>query len=116
MEVGSVMSMTFTLHDQAFYAINGPPVFQFNKAISFTVLCEDQEEVDHYWEKLGDGGELGDCGWLKDRFGISWRVVPRTLEDMQENGDEEQRVRVAEAKSRMGKFDIEGLEKAFSGT
>ncbi|KAI9681022.1 MAG: hypothetical protein M1822_007096 [Bathelium mastoideum] len=113
MKMGSVMSMDFTLHNRSFFAINGPPVFQFSQAISFTVSCEDQKEIDYYWEKLGDGAELGPCGWLKDRFGVSWRVVPKVLEEMMANGNEEQRASVSKAKSKMGKFDVEGLKRAF---
>ncbi|KAI9711564.1 MAG: hypothetical protein M1820_002129 [Bogoriella megaspora] len=115
MEVGSIMSLDLTLNDQTFMLINGPPIFQFSQAISFTVTCEDQEEIDHYWEKLGDGGERARCGWLKDKFGLSWRVVPRLLDELLQKGDEEQRARVSIAKSKMGKFDIDRLKRAFEG-
>ncbi|KAF2230024.1 putative 3-demethylubiquinone-9 3-methyltransferase [Viridothelium virens] len=115
MEVGSVMSMEFILHHRPFFAINGPPVFQFTQAISFTISCEDQKDVDYYWGKLSEGGEPGPCGWLKDKFGISWRVIPKAYEEMMGSRDVEQRFRVSEAKSTMGKFDIEGLRKAFEG-
>src|SRR3954466_3756148 len=79
---GTVMTVTFELDGQKFVALNGGPNFKFNEALSFQIPCRDQAEVDHYWEKLGEGGEPGPCGWLKDRFGLSWQVVPRRLDEL----------------------------------
>jgi predicted 3-demethylubiquinone-9 3-methyltransferase (glyoxalase superfamily) len=115
MPVGSPMSIEFTLKDRPFLAINGAGSKIFNPGIHFTISCEDQKEIDHYWEKLGTGGERGHAGWVKDRFGLSWRIVPKILEEMQANGTEAQRERIAFAKSKMDKFDIETLHQAYEG-
>ena len=116
MEVGSDMVVDFTLNGMGFIAINGPPVFKFTEAISFTVNCEDQAEIDYYWEKLGaDGGKPAECGWIKDRFGLSWQVNPKVMDEMLKNGTEKQRTAVMEAMMQMVKMDVEGLRKAFDG-
>ncbi|MCC2669072.1 MAG: 3-demethylubiquinone-9 3-methyltransferase [Armatimonadetes bacterium] len=80
--VGSVLTVTFELDGQSFTALNGGPMFQFNEAISLQVMCETQEEIDHYWERLGDGGTIQQCGWLKDRFGLSWQVAPTAVAEL----------------------------------
>ncbi|MGH3567050.1 MAG: VOC family protein, partial [Pseudonocardia sp.] len=84
---GSVLTVTFSLDGQQFVGLNGGPQFTFSEAISFQILCADQDEVDHYWERLSDGGEEGPCGWLKDRFGVSWQVVPTALLDLIDDPD-----------------------------
>jgi len=112
---GSVMVVSFRLDGQAFQALNGGPEFAFTEAISLLIDCESQEEVDHYWEKLADGGEPGPCGWLKDRFGVSWQVVPRVLPEMLRDEDPERAGRVMQAMMGMGKLDVTGLERAYAG-
>ena len=108
---GMVMTVTFELDGQEFTGINGGPEFKFTEAISLLVNCESQEEIDELWEKLSEGGEKGPCGWLKDRFGLSWQIVPIVLEEMlqAEQGTD----RVMEAMLQMGKIDIATLEKAY---
>jgi predicted 3-demethylubiquinone-9 3-methyltransferase (glyoxalase superfamily) len=107
---GSVMTVRFSLDGQEFTALNGGPLFRFTEAISFVVNCDTQEEVDELWERLSDGGAKGQCGWLKDRFGVSWQVVPRVLETLM--ADPARSKRVIEAFLKMKKFDIAGLMKA----
>ncbi len=108
---GSVMTVAFELEGQPFTALNGGPVFSFTEAISFVVTCETQEEVDYYWEKLSaDGGKTGQCGWLKDQFGVSWQVVPARLEELMSDGDIDTVKRVTGAMLQMTKLDIEALE------
>ena len=102
----------FELDGQQLVALNGGPDFTFNEAVSFLVSCKDQEEVDHYWEKLSEGGEEGPCGWFKDRYGLSWQIVPTALEELLSDPDHEKAQRVMEAMLRMGKIEIEGLERA----
>ncbi|GAA4792103.1 VOC family protein [Streptomyces ziwulingensis] len=113
---GSVLTVEFTANGQRFVALNGGPQFTFDEAVSFQVLCEDQREVDHYWAALqAGGGQDGPCGWLKDRYGLSWQVVPVRLNEMFADPDP---VRVAganEAMMSMRKLDIAALEKAFAG-
>lgn len=111
---GSVMSATFELEGQQFLALNGGPQpgFTFSPAISFFVSCETQEEVDDLWEKLSEGGETQQCGWLKDRFGVSWQIIPTALNEMLNDPDPEKARRVMEAMLGMEKIDIEGLEEA----
>ncbi|MFH1811135.1 MAG: VOC family protein [Pseudomonadota bacterium] len=112
---GKVMTVKFTLGGQPFLALNGGPQFTFSEAISFQVFCDTQDEVDHYWNALTDGGEEGQCGWLKDRFGLSWQVVPNRvaiwLGDHKSGGAE----RVTRAFMQMKKLDIATLERAFTG-
>jgi predicted 3-demethylubiquinone-9 3-methyltransferase (glyoxalase superfamily) len=109
---GTVMTVTFELDGQKFLALNGGPDFTFNEAVSFQIHCRDQAEVDHYWEKLGEGGEHGPCGWLKDRFGLSWQVVPDRLPELLGDPDREKAQRVMAAMLQMGKIDIDELERA----
>jgi predicted 3-demethylubiquinone-9 3-methyltransferase (glyoxalase superfamily) len=109
---GTVMTVTFELDGQEFLALNGGPDFKFNEAVSFQIFCRDQDEVDHYWEKLGEGGEHGPCGWLKDRFGLSWQVVPTRLTELLEDPDREKSQRVMAAMLKMGKIEIDELERA----
>jgi predicted 3-demethylubiquinone-9 3-methyltransferase (glyoxalase superfamily) len=112
---GSVMSATFQLEGQDFYALNGGPQFSFTPAISFFVNCETQQEVDELWEKLSQGGEKGRCGWLKDKFGLSWQIIPSTLGKLLQGKDPEKSKRAMQAMMKMGKIDIAGLQKAYDG-
>jgi predicted 3-demethylubiquinone-9 3-methyltransferase (glyoxalase superfamily) len=112
---GQVMSVTFTLAGQEFMALNGGPVFTFSPAISFFVHCETQAEVDEYWEKLSEGGEKEQCGWVKDRFGISWQIVPTALGEFLQDKDPARAARVTQAMLKMTKLDIAGLERAYNG-
>jgi predicted 3-demethylubiquinone-9 3-methyltransferase (glyoxalase superfamily) len=109
---GTVMTVSFELDGQKFLALNGGPQFVFNEAISFQIDCRTQEEVDHYWDRLGEGGEAGPCGWLKDRYGVSWQVVPRRLSELLADPDPETSQRVMGAMLQMGKIDIAALEDA----
>ena len=110
---GTVMTVHFELDGQPFIALNGGPHFKFNEAVSFSVECQTQEEVDRYWEKLSEGGEEGPCGWLKDRYGLSWQVNPTVLGDMLNDPDPEKAKRVMEAMLEMTKIDIAALEAAY---
>jgi predicted 3-demethylubiquinone-9 3-methyltransferase (glyoxalase superfamily) len=110
---GMVLTVTFRLLGQEFTAINGGPEFKFNEALSLLVNCESQEEVDELWEKLSEGGEKGPCGWLKDKFGLSWQIVPTRLDEMLQDEDPERANRVMKAMLQMGKIEIEDLEKAY---
>jgi predicted 3-demethylubiquinone-9 3-methyltransferase (glyoxalase superfamily) len=112
---GTVMTATFLIDGQEFTALNGGSQFTFSPAISFIVNCETQEEVDAYWEKLGDGGEEWQCGWLTDRYGVSWQVVPTVLEEMLGDTDSVRSQRVMDALLQMVKIDIEGLRRACEG-
>jgi predicted 3-demethylubiquinone-9 3-methyltransferase (glyoxalase superfamily) len=109
---GTVMTVTFELDGHPFVALNGGPDFTFNEAISFQVDCVDQDEVDSYWSKLSEGGEEGPCGWLKDRFGVSWQIVPRALPELLADPDREKAQRVMAAMLSMGKIEIDVLEQA----
>jgi predicted 3-demethylubiquinone-9 3-methyltransferase (glyoxalase superfamily) len=111
---GMVMTVTFQLEGQEFTALNGGPEFKFNEAISLLVNCETQEEVDELWDKLSVGGEKGPCGWLKDKFGVSWQIVPTVLEEMLQDEDADRANRVMEAMLQMSKLDIGALEKAYA--
>lgn len=114
---GTVMTVAFELDGQAFTALNGGPIFKFTEAVSFQVNCETQEEVDHFWEKLADGGDekAQACGWLKDRFGVSWQVVPRVLLEMINDPDPRKSQRVTSAMLQMKKMNIEDLRRAYAG-
>jgi len=112
---GSVMTVDFELDGQPFTALNGGPIYKFTEAISLVVHCENQEEVDHFWEKLSAGGEEVQCGWLKDRFGLSWQVVPDVLFEMLQDRDPEKSKRAMAAMLTMKKLDIGVLRKAFEG-
>jgi predicted 3-demethylubiquinone-9 3-methyltransferase (glyoxalase superfamily) len=115
-EPGSVMTMTFEILGQEFMALNGGPVFNFTPAISFVVPCETQEEIDRLWEKLSrEGGEEMQCGWVKDRFGLCWQIVPAMLSRVFKEGTAEQSQRVMGALLKMAKLDIATLQTAFSG-
>jgi predicted 3-demethylubiquinone-9 3-methyltransferase (glyoxalase superfamily) len=111
-EAGTVMTVSFELNGQKFLALNGGPDFKFTEAVSFQVLCENQEEVDRYWNALGEGGEHGPCGWLKDRFGLSWQVVPTRLPELLGDPDRERAQRVMTAMMKMRKLEIAELEAA----
>jgi len=112
---GSVMTIEFELEGQRFVGLNGGPMFKFTEAISFVVNCETQEEVDYFWEKLSGGGEKSRCGWLTDRFGLSWQVVPTVLIDMMHDKDPGKSQRVMEAVLQMDKIDISKLKRATEG-
>ncbi|OGB20621.1 MAG: hypothetical protein A3I66_22925 [Burkholderiales bacterium RIFCSPLOWO2_02_FULL_57_36] len=114
---GSVMTVAFELAGQRFTALNGGPTFKFNEAVSFQINCDTQEEVDHYWEKLSEGGpeEAQQCGWLKDRYGVSWQVVPRILVELLADSDSEKSQRTMQALLGMKKLDIETLRRAHAG-
>ena len=111
-DAGTVMTVTFELDGQTFVALNGGPEFTFNEAVSFQVSCESQEEVDAYWSALSAGGEEGPCGWLKDRYGVSWQIVPTRLHELIGDPDPETSQRVMQAMLGMGKIEIDGLERA----
>jgi predicted 3-demethylubiquinone-9 3-methyltransferase (glyoxalase superfamily) len=110
---GSLMTATFELAGQEFMALNGGPSFSFAQGISLFVDCETQEEVDELWEKLSEGGEKGPCGWLTDKFGVSWQIVPRALGEMLDDEDPEKSRRVMEAMLQMSKIEIDGLQRAY---
>jgi predicted 3-demethylubiquinone-9 3-methyltransferase (glyoxalase superfamily) len=110
---GSVMTATFEIEGQEFMALNGGPHFKLNEAISFIVNCETQKEIDEFWEKLSDGGEKGVCGWLKDKYGLSWQIVPMVLGEMMQDTDSEKTNRVMQAILQMKKLDIIRLEEAY---
>jgi predicted 3-demethylubiquinone-9 3-methyltransferase (glyoxalase superfamily) len=110
---GTVMSVTFQLDGQEFMALNGGPVFKFNEAISFFVNCDTQAEVDDLWDKLTKGGEEVQCGWLKDKFGLSWQIVPKALNEMLQDKDTEKSNRVMAAMLKMKKIDIAALRQAY---
>jgi predicted 3-demethylubiquinone-9 3-methyltransferase (glyoxalase superfamily) len=110
---GSVMTVSFELDGLEFTALNGGPVFRFNEAISFVVDCTSQQEVDELWAKLTEGGEEGQCGWLKDRFGVSWQIVPRVLIELMNDPDPEKAKRVTEAMLKMKKIEIKSLQEAY---
>jgi predicted 3-demethylubiquinone-9 3-methyltransferase (glyoxalase superfamily) len=111
---GTVMTARFLIEGQEFVALNGGPVFTFSPAISFVVNCETQEEVDRLWEKLSDGGEKQQCGWLKDKFGVSWQIVPMVLVEMLNDPDPVKSQRVMKAMLSMGKIDIKILKQAYN--
>jgi predicted 3-demethylubiquinone-9 3-methyltransferase (glyoxalase superfamily) len=111
-EEGTVMTVAFELDGQRFTALNGGPEYRFSEAVSFQIDCETQEEVDHYWNRLSEGGEEGPCGWLKDRFGLSWQVVPNALPKLLSDPDRAKSQRVMSAMLEMRKLDIAGLERA----
>jgi predicted 3-demethylubiquinone-9 3-methyltransferase (glyoxalase superfamily) len=113
---GSVMTVVFELDGKEFIALNGGPHFKFTEAISFSVDCKSQEEVDRFWNRLSDGGEEGQCGWLKDKYGLSWQINPSVLGEMLSDADPAKSKRVMEAMLKMKKIDIEGLKKAYHGT
>ena len=107
------MSMNFQLFGQEFMALNGGPVYSFTPAISFFVNCESQQEVDDYWEKLSEGGEIQQCGWLMDKFGVSWQIIPTILGELLGDKDPAKAKRVMDAMLQMKKIDIAGLKQAY---
>jgi predicted 3-demethylubiquinone-9 3-methyltransferase (glyoxalase superfamily) len=112
---GTAMIVAFEIAGQPFMALNGGPRVKFTEAISFYVDCETQVEVDDLWEKLSEGGEKQPCGWLKDKYGVSWQIIPRALSKLMADPDPEKSRRVMEAMLQMGKIEIEGLERAHRG-
>jgi predicted 3-demethylubiquinone-9 3-methyltransferase (glyoxalase superfamily) len=110
---GRVMTVTFKLEGQEFIALNGGPQFKFTEAISFVVNCETQEEIDEFWEKLSAGGKKVQCGWLKDKYGLSWQIVPTVLGEMMQDTDPEKSQRVMNAIMQMEKIDIQNLKRAY---
>lgn len=112
---GSAMTVSFELEGLQFTALNGGPEFNFTEAVSFLVDCKSQDEVDYLWEKLTEGGEEGPCGWLKDKFGLSWQIIPTALTEMLNDPDPEKARRVTEAMLQMKKIDIPTLEQAYAG-
>ncbi|HSX44851.1 MAG TPA: VOC family protein [Candidatus Saccharimonadales bacterium] len=115
MPAGTAMTVAFQLGDQDFFALNGGPLFKFNESISFMVNCEDQAEVDYYWKKLSADPKAEQCGWLKDKYGLSWQIIPRQLEELLRDPDTEKAGRVMNAMLQMKKIDIAGLQKAYDG-
>jgi predicted 3-demethylubiquinone-9 3-methyltransferase (glyoxalase superfamily) len=112
---GQAMVVTFELDGAQFMALNGGPEFTFNPSISFLVNCTTQEEVDDYWSKLLEGGEPNQCGWLRDKFGVSWQIVPERLGELMSDDDDEKSGRVMQAMMKMVKIDIAQLERAYAG-
>jgi predicted 3-demethylubiquinone-9 3-methyltransferase (glyoxalase superfamily) len=112
---GSVMTVAFELEGMKFTALNGGPLFEFNEAVSFQIHCGTQDEIDYFWSRLTEGGSEGPCGWLKDRFGLSWQVVPNALTQMLTGPDAAAAQRVTKAFLQMKKFDIATLQRAFAG-
>lgn len=113
---GTVLTVDFVLDGQPFTAINGGPQFTFDEAVSFLVECEDQAEIDYYWERLGDGGAEGQCGWVKDRYGLWWQVVPHDMAAVMSDPDPARAQRVVEAMLQMRKLDVAALRAAAAGT
>lgn len=114
-EAGSVMTVEFEIGEQKFAALNGGPHFKFNEAISFQLHCDSQEEVDFFWSKLTEGGEEGPCGWLKDKYGLSWQIVPTVLPEMLMDPDPAKSQRVMKAFLQMKMFDVAELKRAYDG-
>jgi predicted 3-demethylubiquinone-9 3-methyltransferase (glyoxalase superfamily) len=113
---GSVMVVAFEIEGQSFTALNGGPHFQFSPAISFQIPCDTQEEIDYYWEKLSAGGQINQCGWVTDRFGVSWQIFPASLPDMMRDIDKAKAARAMRAMLGMKKFDLAKLRAAYLGT
>jgi predicted 3-demethylubiquinone-9 3-methyltransferase (glyoxalase superfamily) len=114
-EAGTVMTVEWELNGNRFIGINGGPQFRFDEAVSFEIECDDQAEIDHFWERLSDGGEEGPCGWVKDRYGLSWQVVPTGMVELFTDPDKEKARRAMEAMLQMRKLDIAALEAAAAG-
>ncbi|HWV85100.1 MAG TPA: VOC family protein [Capillimicrobium sp.] len=114
-DVGMVMTVEFELDGQRVVAINGGPDFSFTEALSLEITCEDQDEIDHYWERLSDGGEEGPCGWLKDRYGLSWQVTPKGIEELFADDDPARAARAMKAMFGMRKLDVAALRAAADG-
>ena len=114
-EAGSVMTVEFEIDGQTFIALNGGPHIKFNEAISFQIVCDTQDEIDHFWSRLSQDGQEGSCGWLKDKYGVSWQVVPSVLPQMMTDADSSKKERVMNAFLKMKKFDVETLQRAYAG-
>jgi predicted 3-demethylubiquinone-9 3-methyltransferase (glyoxalase superfamily) len=114
-KAGTVMTVEFEVCGQTFVALNGGPLFKFSEAISFAVACENQDEIDYFWVKLSEGGEESRCGWLKDKYGLSWQVVPAALPQILADADAAARDRVMNAVLKMKKFDLQKLQQAYEG-
>lgn len=114
-ESGSVMVVEFELEGQTFTALNGGPHFKFNEAVSFQVMCDTQDEIDRFWSRLSQGGQEGQCGWLRDKFGLSWQVVPSALPQMMTDAIDDRLDRLIGAVMKMRKFDLETLKQAYAG-
>ena len=114
-EAGMVLTVEWEVQGMRFVGINGGPQFKFDEAVSFQITCEDQDEIDYYWEKLAEGGSEGPCGWLKDKFGLSWQVVPSGMGEVLNDPDPEKARRAMEAMLKMGKLDIAALRQAAEG-
>jgi predicted 3-demethylubiquinone-9 3-methyltransferase (glyoxalase superfamily) len=114
-EAGTLMTVEFELDGTRFVGINGGPDFKFNEAVSFEISCKDQDEVDYYWEKLSEGGSEGPCGWLKDRYGLAWQVVPEGMDELFADDDKERAARAMQAMLGMHKLDIAALRSAADG-
>ena len=114
-KTGSVMVVEFDINGQTFTALNGGPQYKFSEAVSFQVACDSQEEIDYFWSELGEGGEAGPCGWLKDKYGLSWQVFPSALPKMLMDSDKDKSARVMSAFMKMKKFDLEKLTRAYEG-
>ena len=114
-EAGTVMTVEFELDGQPFVALNGGPQFKFDEAVSFQIFCETQSEIDYYWNALTQGGKESSCGWLKDKFGLSWQVVPAAIPQMMSDPDRERSARVMNAVMQMKKFDLATLQRAYAG-
>ncbi len=112
---GTVMSVEFELNGQSFMGLNGGPLFKFNESVSFMIPCETQKEIDHYWEAFTKEGQESQCGWLKDKFGVSWQITPTVLQKMLTSGDKQKTERVTAAFMKMKKMDIATLERAYEG-
>lgn len=115
MPKGSILTIVFQLEGQKFLALNGGPDFKFNEAVSLMVNCATQEEIDYYWQHLSKGGKLSECGWLKDKFGLSWQIVPENINDMLSDKNPEKASRVLQAIMKMKKIEIKTLKEAYSG-
>lgn len=113
---GTLLTATFRLEGQEFMVMNGGPMFSFTEAVSFFVRCETQEEVDFFWEKLSEGGQVQQCGWLKDRFGLSWQIIPTILGKLMSDTDQRKARNVIQAMMQMKKIDIQGLQYAYNQT
>jgi predicted 3-demethylubiquinone-9 3-methyltransferase (glyoxalase superfamily) len=114
-EAGSVMIVEFEIEGQTFTALNGGPLFKFNEAVSFQVSCDTQAEIDHFWNSLSRGGQESSCGWLKDKFGVSWQVIPKQMDEYLKSPDREASRRAFEAMLKMSKLDVEQLREAYEG-
>ncbi|HEX9274655.1 MAG TPA: VOC family protein [Candidatus Binatia bacterium] len=110
---GTVMTASFTIEGEEFVALNGGPIFRFNESVSFVVHCGTQEEVDYFWEKLSEGGQKSQCGWLKDKFGLSWQIVPDALTELATDKDPAKAGQVMKAMMQMSKIDIQKLKAAY---